>query len=179
VPGKYLQLSKEDDFVTSVPSMHDFPRSSIGEEGFTLLEGMIAAVILAVGLLSLAGMQGISLGRNVDANELTLATNLAADMVERIQFNRRNASVYASIDTLDSATRPAANVMARGDYGQWQARLVTTKLSNVQGRVAVRPIGPTVPPLNQNEVIVTVNWRTSSGTSRNKSVALATVIAPE
>ena len=39
-------------------------------------------------------MQGISLGKNVDANELTLATNLAADMVERIQFNRRNAIIY-------------------------------------------------------------------------------------
>ena len=61
---------------------------------------MFAAVVLAIGLLALAGMQGISLGKNVDANELTLATNLAADMVERIQFNRRNAIVYQSIDTL-------------------------------------------------------------------------------
>ena len=84
---------------------------------------MFAAVVLAIGLLALAGMQGISLGKNVDANELTLATNLAADMVERIQFNRRNAIVYKNIDTLNASTNPASNIMASGDYTQWQARL--------------------------------------------------------
>jgi len=42
-----------------------------GEGGFSLIEGMLAAVILATGLLGLASMQGVSLSRNVDANEMT------------------------------------------------------------------------------------------------------------
>ena len=69
------------------------PKRKLGksEGGFTLLEGMLAAVILATGLLGLASMQGFSLGRNVDANEMTRVTNFAADIVERVQFNRRNA----------------------------------------------------------------------------------------
>ena len=154
---------------------------SIHEKGFTLLEGMLAAVILAVGLLALAAMQGISLGKNVDANELTLATNLAADMVERIQFNRRNAIVHQNIDTLNASTNPASNIMASGDYNQWQARLQASRLPSVQGRVAVT-LGPTSPPLNQNQVVVRVDWQSSKASSsilRTRNVTLTTVIAPE
>ena len=91
------------------------------EGGFSLIEGMLAAVILAIGVLSLAGMQMFSLGRNVDANETTRVTNFAADIVERIQFNRRNALSYNGIDTniactINATTQP----MARGDCDQWR-----------------------------------------------------------
>ncbi|MGH7230708.1 MAG: type IV pilus modification PilV family protein [Nitrospiraceae bacterium] len=144
---------------------------------------MLAATVLAIGLLALAGMQGMSLGRNVDANELTLATNLAADMVERIQFNRRNAAVYNNIDTLVGTTQPTTDPMAIGDYTQWQARLAASRLSGVQGRVSVVPTGPTSPSLNQNLVNVQVIWQGSinSDTSarRTRTLTLATVIAPE
>jgi len=152
------------------------------ERGFTLLEGMFAAVVLAIGLLALAGMQGISLGKNVDANELTLATNLAADMVERIQFNRRNAIVYQSIDTQNAATNPVSNIMASGDYTQWQALLTGSRLPSARGRVAVNATGPTSPSLKQSQVIVSVNWQSSKASSsaiRTRNVTLTAVIAPE
>ena len=55
-----------------------------GEAGFTLLETIMAGAFLAVGLLALSAMQGISLARNVDANELTRVTNLASEMIERM-----------------------------------------------------------------------------------------------
>jgi type IV pilus assembly protein PilV len=160
-----------------------YPRA---ESGFTLIEGMLGAAVLAVGLLALAGMQGISLGRNVDANQLTVATNLAADMVERIQFNRRmpNINAYNNIDTLIPGTRPATDPTAAGDYDQWQARLTASGLSGVQGQVSVSTIGPTTPTLNQNQVVVTVMWNPSAmradrAVARNRRVVLATVIAPE
>lgn len=153
-----------------------------GEGGFTLLEGMFAAVVLAIGLLALAGMQGISLGKNVDANELTLATNLAADMVERIQFNRRNAIVYQSIDTQNAATNPGSNIMASGDYLQWQALLTGSRLPSARGRVAVNTTGPTSPSLKQSQVIVSVDWQSSKASSsviRTRNITLTAVIAPE
>ena len=159
-------------------------RFTARQGGFTLIEGMLATVVLAVGLLALAGMQGMALGRNVDANELTLGTNLAADMMERIQFNRRNVSAYANIDTRNGATIPASNVTATGDYTQWKARLETVQLqgsslANVQGLVAVFPVGPTIPPLNQNRVTVQVLWNSGNGPLRAKRVTLNSVIAPE
>ena len=155
-----------------------------GQPGFTLIEGMLAAIVLAVGLLAVAGMQGISLGRNVDANELSRVTNLAADMVERIQFNRRNATVYNNIDTLNAATQPpTSQPMARGDYTQWQALLNASGLTGVQGRVTVVATGPTTPSLNQSQVTVRINWtgsvKSETSVQRSKTVALITIVAPE
>ena len=154
------------------------------ESGFTLLESMIAVLVLCTGMLALAGMQAISFGRNVDANELTRVTNLAAEMIERIQFNRRNVAAYNGIDTLNAATQPPnTQPMARGDYAQWQTLLSQSGLSSVQGSVAVAPTGPTSPSLNQSLVTVTVSWfgsvRGETSVRRSRSLTFRTVIAPE
>ena len=170
--------------MTLTESGHPMMRKLTSQSGYTLIEGMIAAIVLAVGLLAVAGMQGISLGRNVDANELGRVTNLAADMVERIQFNRRNATAYNNIDTLNAATQPpTTQPMARGDYTQWQALLGASGLTGLQGLVTVTATGPTNPSLNQSLVTVRINWsgsvRSDVSMTRNKTVALATVVAPE
>jgi type IV pilus assembly protein PilV len=52
-----------------------------------MIEVMIALVILAVGLLGIAAMQGIAVSRSVDARQLSAVTNLADEMLERIRFN--------------------------------------------------------------------------------------------
>lgn len=151
------------------------------EDGFTLLESMMAAVVLGIGLIALAGMQGIALSRNVDANELTLASNLAADMVERIQYNRRNAIVYNNIDTLLPATQPTTNTMASGDYTQWKARLESARLGAVRGRVTVSAIVMN-PSLSQSAVTVQVSWTGNTGSAamaRTRTVTLNAVVAPE
>ena len=164
------------------------PKRNIGksEGGFSLIEGMMAAAILTVGLLGLASMQGFSLGRNVDANEMTRVTNFAADIVERIQFNRRNALAYNGIDTAVACTINAtAQPMARGDCDQWRNLLtggLATGLGGLRGQVAVVVVGPTTPPLNQNSVLVTMTWTGAvrAGTSaRQRQVIITTVIAPE
>jgi len=152
--------------------------------GFTLLESMIAALLLGTGLLALAGMQTISFSRNVDANELTRVTHLAAEMIERIQFNRRNAVSYNGIDTLNAATQPpTTQPMARGDYAQWRDLLNASGLPNIQGRVAVAPTGPTNPSLNQSLVTITVNWlgsiRGENTVKRSRAITFTAVIAPE
>jgi type IV pilus assembly protein PilV len=155
---------------------------SWSEAGFTILESMMAAVVLGIGLIALAGMQGIALSRNVDANELTLASNLAADMVERIQYNRRNATAYDGIDTSQPITpQAAANTMASGDYTQWKARLGSARLAAVKGRVSVTPIVMS-PSLNQSTVTVQVNWTGNTGsaaTARTRTLTLNAVVAPE
>jgi len=163
------------------------------EHGFTLIEAMLSAAILAVGLLGLAGMTTLSFTRNSDGNEVTVATNLAAELVERMQFNRRNlvngynginlTSANAALCTQNALTQP----VARGDCLQWQARLFASGLAGVQAQVAVAAVGPA--GLNQNNIGVTVTW---TGSSRNaiaggsaalapgtKSVLLNTMIAPE
>jgi type IV pilus assembly protein PilV len=159
------------------------------ETGFTLIEGMIASVILAVGLLALSGMQAITLTRNVDSSELTRATSLAADMVERIQFNRSRVTIYNGIDTTGAGNCAAINATneptARGDCDQWRALLTgqyAVGLSGLVGTVSVTPVGPTSPPMNQSLVRVRLVWTTLAGpnkTARTRQVEINTRIAPE
>jgi len=57
------------------------------EGGFSLIEVMVALAYLTVGLLAIAAMEDIALSRNVDARRLTVATNLAGEMIDRIRYN--------------------------------------------------------------------------------------------
>jgi type IV pilus assembly protein PilV len=161
--------------------------------GFTLIEVMLSAAILAVGLLGLAGVTTLSFTRNSDGNEVTIATNLAAELVERMQFNRRNlVNGYNGINLTSAnpvlCTQSALlQPVARGDCLQWQARLFASGLVGAQAQVTAAAVGPV--GLNQNNIGITVTW---TGASRNtiaagtaawvpgtKRVTLNTMIAPE
>jgi len=158
-----------------------------GHEGFTLIESMVAAVILTIGLLALTGMQSFSLRKNVDANNQTRVTNLAADMLERIQFNRRKAANYSNITVNSSTTTcptAAADVMANGDCTQWRTLLLSSNLQNIAGTVTLNPVPPATDPLglNRSTVTVQVTWNESASaevTAALKTVRLDTVVAPE
>ena len=157
-----------------------------GQAGFTLIEGMIAAVILTVGLLALAGMQGVALSKNVDANELAQVTTLNAALMERIKFNRGRALAYHNIDTGNAVTQPpSTEPMARGDYAQWQTLLTNSRMASARGLVSVTRLdpNPTLNPTTLNQFLVTVriNWTATGtgGVARNRTVMLAAVLAPE
>lgn len=55
--------------------------------GFTLLEVMVAIVVLSLGLLGLAGLQAASLRNNQTAYYRGIATQQAYDMADRIRVN--------------------------------------------------------------------------------------------
>lgn len=157
------------------------------QSGFSLLEGMIAGAILSVGILAVAAMQGIALTRNVDSTELTRATNLAAEMIERIQYNRKNIAQYA-IDTSTPCPQNAVTqAMARGDCDQWVALLSNPQASglvNVRGVITApaAPVGTVATLLNQYPVTVTVSWTGAAGdtkVARPKQVVLTTTVSPE
>jgi len=159
------------------------------QAGFTLIEGMLAAAILAVGVLALAAMQGIALTRNVDSTELTRATNLAAEMIERIQYNRKNIAQYG-IDTSNAIPCPqnaGTQAMAKGDCDQWVALLSNPQASglvNVRGVITVpaTPVGTLATLLNQYPVTATVSWTGAAGqtkAARPKQIVLTTTISPE
>jgi type IV pilus assembly protein PilV len=156
------------------------------EQGFSLLEGMLAAVLLGTGLLAMSAMQGIAFVKNVDANELTRMTTLASDMMERIQFNRRNAITYDGIDTHSvtncNVINATAQPQARGDCLLWDSLVDGTQLQDVKGTVTVSDV---IPPasLGQRNVAVTISWvgslKSDSTVKRARSVTLNRVVAPE
>ena len=178
--------------------MHDsninrIPSRIRQERGFSLIEAMLSSAILAVGLLGLAAMTTLSFTRNSDGSEVTVATNLAAELVERMQFNRRNlvngyngmnlTSANPALCTQNALAQP----VARGDCLQWQARLFASGLVGAGATVTAAAVGPVT--LNQSNIGVTVTW---TGSSRNtiaggsaawvsgtKRVTVNTMIAPE
>ena len=157
------------------------------ERGFTLLEALIAMAVMSIAFLGLAGLQAVALHYNVDAAELTRASNLATEMLERIHSNRTNATDYngalgTGLDSNDNATKPpTTQPTARGDFEMWQANLNNSGLNNVQGLVnAVNPFGPA--GLGQTQVVVQVRWMTQSGhnkVTRQAFVNLQTVLTPQ
>lgn len=158
---------------------------------------MIATSILSVGVLAMGSLQGIALKRNVDSTELTRATNLANEMMERIQFNRKNVTAYNGIDTtIACAQNPLTQPMTLGDCTQWRAMMTSLQASGVgqssglsgasgvgvvRGTVQVTPIA-TTPSLGQSWVVVTITW---SGLSMGnaggatRTVRLNAFVAPE
>ena len=167
-----------------------------GERGFTLIEVMFALVYLAVGLLAIAAMEDIALSRNVDARRMTIATNLAVEMLERIWFNAPANSTslagvgypYHAIQACNYACTGGStpgnatavnNATANGDYNQWRANLSATDssgqpmLPNAIGTVSSVATGPAA--LGQVLITVTVRW--SSGI-RTPVITMTTVVAP-
>ena len=63
-------------------------------KGFTLLEVLITVVILAIGLLGLAGLQVNGMKNNLSAEQRGLASQLAYDMADRIRGNREEAILF-------------------------------------------------------------------------------------
>lgn len=94
--------------------------------GVTMLEVLIAIVILTIGLLGVAGMQAQMQNAEVEAYQRAQAIVLLQDMVDRINANRRNAASYAIAQPLGTASTidcaAPATVTAK-DQCAWDAAL--------------------------------------------------------
>lgn len=120
--------------------------------GFTLIEALVALVVLSIGLLGVAGMQIAGLRANLSAAFRTQASYLAADIVDRMRANNTNAragqyEVKNMGDTITGTTTNALDVQA------WLAELQT--LPSGQGTITVDP--------TTNIATVVIQWVDSRG----------------
>lgn len=69
--------------------------SSSRQSGFTLIEVMIAILVLGFGLLGYALLQTMSVRFTQSANYRTQATNLAYELLDQVRVNRIAGSDYA------------------------------------------------------------------------------------
>lgn len=67
------------------------------QSGFLLIEVLVTIVILAVGLLGLAGLQTKIQTSEMESFQRTQALLLLQDMVNRIKVNRLNAASYVTV----------------------------------------------------------------------------------
>ena len=87
------------------------PKSS---GGFTLIEVLVAMLIIAIGVLGVATLQFRGIQYSHDAYLRSQVNILAYDMADRMRLNRKNASEYATSITNYSvpAARPTGCVQS-------------------------------------------------------------------
>jgi len=59
-------------------------RSNLNQDGFSLVEALIALFVLSIGILALTAMQTVAIKGNAGANRISESTNWAADQAEQI-----------------------------------------------------------------------------------------------
>jgi type IV pilus assembly protein PilV len=96
--------------------------------GFTLIEVMIAVVVLGFGLLGFALLQTMSVRFVQSANYRTQATNLSYELLDQIRVNRVLVSAYlgdytASVDAGDCEPVTGPGVSADDFAAAWQCRM--------------------------------------------------------
>lgn len=90
------------------------------QAGYTLLEILIAVVVLAIGLLGVAGLQTTSLQNNQSAGQVSQATFLAMDIFERMRANAEEArNGNYDLDFGGSSDDDQGGSLASTDQRQW------------------------------------------------------------
>ena len=123
--------------------MHTIINRQRKQDGFTLLEVLIALLVLSIGLLGLAGLQTIGLRSNQMATMRTLVTQGAYDMSDRMRANQTGVDAQSYVQSITNTvpeitvncartTCTAAQVVVF-DKANWLTEV--TKLPGGRGRI--------------------------------------------
>jgi type IV pilus assembly protein PilV len=111
--------------------------------GFTLVEALVALVVLSIGMLGIAALYMETLRASRSALYRTEAVTMAADLADRIRANRNPANAY---------TGGGQNAIAQSDLDDWDAVVAT--LPNGTGEIRfVDGLGAT-----PSTYIIRVSW---------------------
>jgi type IV pilus assembly protein PilV len=133
-----------------------------GQSGFTMVEVMVALVVLAIGLLGIAALLLKSLQSGRTATFRTQAVNLAADLADRIRMNRTAQAAYGTLFADAEVEVPACDTtggctdaeLASTDLSRWKANLAQLLPAGQGQVVVVAPVGAGEPA----SYTVTVQW---------------------
>jgi len=138
--------------------------------GFTLVETMVALVVLAVGMLGIAGLYVTTLKSGGGAIYRMQAVNLAADLADRIRANR-GANVAYQGAAANNNCYGAASVncapaqMAANDLFVWQQQIAAILPG---GNANVVVAGGSAP----YTYTITINWTESSAVAQTYVLTL-------
>ena len=135
------------------------------QSGFSLIEALVALIVLSVGMIGIAALygQGLSAGRTALYRQI--AINLAGEMADRVRSNRTARVAYnAAIPNPVPACGPGGGVdctpaqLAGYDRSIWET-LVGQQLPGGVGTVVY---APGTPPT----YTITVSWQDVTGATQ-------------
>ena len=135
---------------------------SKAQSGFTMVEVLVALVVLTIGLLGIAALYLNSLQAGRTAIYRTEAITLAADLSDRIRMNRTAQAAYgtlfadveAVVGTCSTTGGCSDADLASTDLSNWKAE-IAEQLPNGAGQVVVTPPVAAGEPASY---VVTVRW---------------------
>lgn len=95
----------------------------LGTRGFTLIETLVALLVLSIGLLGVAALQLTSLRSNTSSSYRSQATFLAYDIADRMRANRQAALNGDYIIAYATAAPSAPTTVAETDLLAWKTRV--------------------------------------------------------
>ena len=102
-----------------------FKNTPNGNSGFTLIEVLVALLVLAIGMLGIAALQFKAMRYSNDAFMRSHITFLAYDIADRIRANAANGADYLGNYTIPNnpganACNQATGANAANDLGCWR-----------------------------------------------------------
>ncbi|MCY1285412.1 hypothetical protein D3C76_764060 [compost metagenome] len=143
-------------------------RTRPANRGFTLIEVLIALVILAVGLLGMASLMMSSLQSSQGAYLRSQASLLAFDIVERMRANHAQAistNDYTLAENATGSTDPDCKTSGCNPAQQAQQDLHDWRAALADGIPGAKASITRTPP---NEYEITISWE-ETGTALKKS----------
>ncbi len=138
------------------------------QRGFSLLEVLVAIVILSIGLLGLAGLQATGLQSNHSAYLRTQASILSYDIIDAMRANRDAARDGFYNRALAAAAPANTTTIANQDVTAWLNNLAAS-LPAGDGAISVNAANAII------NVTVTVQWDDSrAGGLTNQPFTLQT-----
>lgn len=129
--------------------------------GTSLVEILVTVLVLAIGLLGLAGLQGTSLRNNQSAYARTQATNLAYEIIDAMRANVTVAR--AGGYNVGYSSAPSASGIAQTDLTAWRNRIT-----------ALLPAGEGQITQNGTMFTIGVRWDDSRGTEAAQEFQVVT-----
>ena len=148
-------------------------RNSISEKGFTLIEILVAILVLSIGLLGLAGLQATGLQSNHSGYLRSQATIFAYEMADRLRANRSTA-ISGSYDISLTDSAPSGTSIQDIDRADWLGRLATV-LPSGDGAVGC---ATTTATNGETTCLctITIQWNDTRKTGESQQFIVATQI---
>lgn len=151
-------------------------KMQITNKGFTLLEVLVALLVLSIGLLGIAGLQASSLQYNLEASTRSQVTILTEDILSKIRMRTNmleNDDIAAEVSKFlvsESYTAGACvlnNATISNDLNCWLSE-ISNLLPSGKGLITTA---------NGRDITITIRWFEQGARSYTVDAAQATGVA--
>lgn len=149
-----------------MPTMTRSPRE---QQGFMLLEALIAILIFSMGILAIIGLQAASIKLSTDAKYRSEAGLLANQLIGQMWVSDRTAATLQ--------TNFQGGEGTNGDlYTAWVASSVQTTLPGVTGVPANQPtVTVSTAPATLGRVTIQIFWQSPNETAPHNYMSISQI----